>query len=220
MSIINRTLPAAPGGYATAAEVRQVSGLSSTNDISDADLNEIILSASLVFIGHVTVRVEGAVPEVVDPAAKVFQLPTGLIADLSGDATVDTNDISVRFYKADTNGETLTSATGTVTVQDALLGVVKTANALPADYSVAVDYARYVRPLDLARAKRAVRYLAAHLAWLRVKTPGKITRADLAGVGRSDPDDGSRESAIFKHRTRYLDHYRAEVAGLNGSPVR
>lgn len=220
MSIISRTLPAAPGSYATAAEVRQMSGLSSTNDISDADLNEIILSATLVFIGRVTVRIEGAIPDVMDTARTVFHLPTGLIADLTGDAAVTTNDLIVRFYKQNDDGTISTSATGTVTVNDALLGVFTTANPLPEEYEVAVDYARYTRPLDLNRAKRAVRYLAAHMAWLRVKAPGRITRADLTGIGRSDADDGSREQAVFRHRSRYLDHYKAELASIVGNNVR
>lgn len=219
MSIVNRTLPSAPGAYATAAEVRAMSGLSSTSDISDADLNELILTATLMFIGHVTVRIEGAVPDVVDPAAKVFQLPTGLVADLNGDATVDANDITVRFYKTDTDGQILTSATGTVTIQDALLGVVKTLNALPTDYSVTIDYARYTRPLELTRAKRAVRYLAAHLARIRVKSPGRITRADLAGTGSSDPSDGSFESMVFRHRSVWLDQYKRELSSLLAQPV-
>lgn len=220
MSIINRTLPAAPGSYATAAEVRTMTGLSSTSDISDGDLNELILTATLVAIGHLTVRIEGAVPEVMDTARKVFQLPTGLVADLNGDATVDSNDVVVRFYKVDTDGQTLTAATGTVTIQDALLGVITTQNALPTDYEVVVDYARYVRPLELVRAKRAIRYLAAHLAWTRVKSPGRITKADLTGIGAADPSDGARDSFIFKARSRWLQLYKMELSALVGQPVR
>ena len=222
MSIITRTLPAAPGSYATAAEVRTMSGLSALNDVSDADLNEIILTATLIFTGHVTVRVQGAVPDVVDPAFKVFQLPTGLVADVNADATVDANDITVRFYKTDVDGQILSAATGTVTVQDPLFGVIKTANALPTDYSVVIDYARYTRPLELVRAKRAVRYLAAHVAWLRVKAPGRITRADLDGIGAADTTDYGHGGSVFilKHRSRWLDLYQREVQSIVGSPMR
>lgn len=219
MSIITRTLPAAPGSYATAAEVRNTTGLSSTNDISDADLNEVILTATLVFAGQVSARVDGALPTVMDTARTVFQLPTGLVADLNADGTVDASDINVRFFKTDTDGQTLTSSTGAVTVQDATLGVIKTATALPPDYTAVVDYAHYLRPLDMNRAKRAVRYLAAHLAWTRVKSPGRITRADLAGMGASDPDDGGRDTFIYKARSRWLRLYRDEVALLVGTPV-
>jgi hypothetical protein len=219
MSIISRTLPAAPGSYATAAEVRIMSGLSATNDVSDSDLNEFILTATLIFTGHVVIRVDGAIPAIRDTARKVFQLPTGLIADQNCDATVGTDDVIVRFYKVDVDGQILVSATGAVTIQDALLGVVMTANALPTDYSVTVDYAHYARPLELVRAKRAVRYLAAHLVWTRVKAPGRITRADITGIGRSDPDDAGRDTFIFKARSRWLDLYRKEVAGIVGRPV-
>jgi peptidoglycan hydrolase-like protein with peptidoglycan-binding domain len=219
MSIVNRTLATAPGGYATAAEVRALSGLSATTDISDADLNVLILKATLVAIGALTTRIDGALPTVMDAARTVFQLPTGLVADVNGDATVDTNDITVRFYKTDTDGQTLTSATGVVTVQDAMLGVIKTASALPADYSVTVDYARYTRPLELVRAKDAVRYLAAHMAFTRVKGPGKTTLADISGVGRSDPDDGSQEQFIFKQRSRWLSLYKSEIASINATPI-
>jgi hypothetical protein len=219
MSIVNRSIAAAPGSYATAAEVRAMSGLNATYDISDADLNEVILTATLIFCGHVTVRLDGAVPEVMDTARKVFQLPTGLIADQSGDATVDANDLTVRFYKVDTDGQILTSATGTVTVQDSTLGVIKTANALPEDYYVAVDYAYYIRPLELARAKRAVRYLAAHIAHIRVKTPGRITMADIQGGLQGDGGGQTLGEATMAVRTRWIDLYRREVAAIVGMPV-
>jgi len=219
MSIITRTLPAAPGSYATAAEVRAMCGLSATTDISDVDLNEVILTATLIFTGHITVRIDGAVPAVKDTGRTVFQLPTGLIADLTADADVDADDVVVRFYKVDTDGQMLSADPGTVTVQSALFGVLTTQNALPTDYNPVVDYARYTRPLDLAKAKRAVRYLAAHVAWLRVKAPGRLTRADLTGIGASDPDDGGRSAFIFRARSRWLDLYKREVAAIVGEPI-
>lgn len=223
MSILTRTLPTAPGSYATAAEVRTVTGLSSVNDINDSDLNDDILTATLLFIGHVTIRVDGAMPTVMDAGRTVFQLPHGLVADINADAAVDSNDVTVRFYKQDTDGQILTADPGTVTVQNALLGVIKTQNALPTDYSVAVDYARYTRPLELNRAKRAVRYLAGHIAWLRVKMPGRITRADLAGIGAADPGERTSNSGeatfIFRHRSRWLDIYLREVNSIVGQPV-
>lgn len=219
MSIINRTLPAAPGSYATAAEVRATTGLNATTDISDGDLNDIILTATLLFIGHVTIRVDGDIPAVTDTDRKVFQLSHGLVADQNANAAVDADDIVVRFFKTDTDGQTLESATGVVTIQDAKLGVIKTANACPSDYEVAVDYARYTRPLELARAKRAVLYLAGHIAWLRVKGPGKTTLADIGGIGRTDADDGSQQQFIFRHRSRWLDLYKHEVAGIAATPI-
>lgn len=217
MSIVTRTLASAPGSYATAAEIRASSGLSSIVDISDADLNDVILRATLIFIGHITVRIDGAVPTVMDADRKVFQLPTGLVADLTADAAVDANDIVVRFYKQDTDGQILSSATGTVTVQDALFGVIKTQNALPQDYEAVVDYARYTRPLDLARAKLAVRYLATHLAITRLRAPGRVTRADV-GRATAPPSNGADDAALAI-RTRWIDLYRREVAAINAEPI-
>lgn len=216
-SIVSRTLPAAPGSYATAAQVRVLAGLSSTNDISDADLNELILDATLRLVRDITLRVQGAELEVKDTARKVFQLPTGLVADQNCDASVTADDVVVRFWKQDTDGQILTSATGAVTVQDSLLGIVSTVNALPVDYTATIDYAHYIRPLELNDAKRAVKFLAAHFAYLRVKAPGRITRADLTAIGAADGE--GRDGNMFKQRTKWGDVYRRQVATITGRPV-
>jgi hypothetical protein len=196
MSIITRTLG---NGYATAAEVRAVSGLSSTTDISDADLNALIVSATLHFIRQVTVRKQGAKLAILDSDRKVFQLPAGLVADTDADGDVDGADLSLRFVKRDGDGKIATTATGAVTVQDAFYGVITTANPIPEDYTAVADYSHYLRPLEYEDAKRAVRY--------------------LTGIGRSDADDGGREAAVFKHRTRWLDMYRHLVAAIVSRPV-
>jgi len=216
MSIITRSLGS---GYATAAEVRAVSGLSSTTDISDADLNALIVSATLQFTRDVSVRKQGAQLAVLDTARTVFQLPAGLVADVNADGDVDGDDVTLRFLKREDDGTIATSDPGEITVQDAFYGVITTENALPEEYTAVADYSHYLRPLEYEDAKRAVRYLASHLAYLRVKGPGKLTRADLSGIGRSDADDGGRESAIYKHRSRWLDMYRHLVAAIVSRPV-
>lgn len=208
MSIVTRTLPSAPGSYASAAEVRLVSGLSSTNDISDADLNDIILNATLTMIGHIAVRVDDEAATL-SADRNVLQLKHGLLADLTGDASVTSNDVVVRFWKENTDGTIATSATGSVTINDATLGVLSTANACPDGYEASVSYAYYTRPLDLNRAKRAVRYLAAHMAYVRVRAPGRISRADLSKVG-------SEGDSWRSHSTRFLVLYRGEVAAITG----
>lgn len=217
-SIVNPTLPAAPGSYATAATVRDLSGLSATTDVSNSELNELILNATLRFIGDVTAEVNGAIAEP-DSTRTTFTLPHGLIADVTADAVVDSDDLTVRFVKIGSDGQILTASTGAVTVQDAKRGVFTTATAMPADYDCEVDYAHYFRPLMLPRAKDAVAYMSAHLAFIRMKSPGKLTRADLTGLGRTEPTEQNRADVWFQTRSRWLDLYRREVQRIVGTPI-
>lgn len=213
-SIVSRTLPPAPGAYATAAEVRAMSGLSDSYDISDPDLEEVILHSTLKMIDDITVRMDGVEVMVLDDQGSTFQLPVGLIADVDANAKVEPADMTVRFYATDDDGTILTSDPGLVTIQSAKFGIFQTQFTLPEGYQCVVDYAHYHRPLDLERAKRAVRFLASHIAIQRVKAPGRITRADLNGVARVDEDD--KREWLTLHRSKFLRHYWSEARKLTG----
>lgn len=212
-SLISRTLGA---GYAAAADVRRISGIPAS-DADDPTLDALAVDASVIFTDLLATRVEGQPLKVMDAAKTTFQGPAYL-ADLNVDKTVDAADITVRFERISPTGAYETSPTGTVTVTNSAQGIFTTANPLPDGYQAVVDCGYYSRPLDLTRAMRAVAFLAAHLAALRMRAPGRITRADTLGnVGASAQMGGG--IAWMSQRTKYLDAFDREMAAIRGRAV-
>lgn len=213
MTLITRTLGA---GYCSKAEVRRLSGVP-VNDIGDTDLDDIIQKASVIFTGHVATRVESQ-PLVVMANRTTFSLGVPYVADLNVDSTVDASDITVRFTRTNpTTGLAEEMSPGVVTLTSPRYGTLSTTVALPDGWEAVADFGYYSRPLDLSKAKTAVAYLAAHLAALRMKAPGRITRADTLGAG--DSRERGALNAVLETRTKFLALYERELAALRGAAV-
>lgn len=203
-------------GYTTAAKARVYAGLSQTTDVSDSDLNAFIVQASRtlhsdIAIRHFNARCTGTI----DGSNTVFILPHPYIADRDLDSTIDTTDLVVRTGTRDATTDAITRAVVSVSSVDETRGAVTLA-AAPAttvDF-VEVDYDRYLQPVYLDQLEEATNALVAHLVYERMKSPDKVTLAQLRGQGaESGPRGGTRNAPSSKWLARYQELVRRIRAG-------
>lgn len=213
MTLITRTLGA---GYGTKAEVRRISGVP-VADVSDNDLDDIIVKASIALTDIIATRVESQ-PLYPTASRTSFSMGVPYVADLNVDSLVNASDVNVRFVRTNpTTGLAEEMSPGVVTLTSARYGTLSTTVALPEGWEAVADFGYYSRPLDLTRAALAVNYLAAHMAVLRMKAPGRITRADTLGAG--DSGEKGALGALAAMRTKYLALFEREVAAMRGQAV-
>lgn len=209
LSIIDRVLGP---GYGDVATVRRISGIP-PSDVTDAEMEDFIQAASVILTDKLATRVDGGRLVSYAPTPTTFRIPHRYVADLNVDGVADASDIAVRFEYVDpATGAVTTSPTGTVTLSNTGDGILTTENPLPQTHRAVADYGFYSRPFDLSRARRAVAYLAAHLATLKMKAPGRITRADTQGSA-----DTSRAITYAEMRTKYLTLFEAVLAEMGGA---
>lgn len=207
-------------GYTTATKVRSTYGFSQTTDISDADLNSLIVYASRQLHRDIStrfwnVRLVGSI----DGATTTYATPHGYLADRNLDSVVNAQDVTVYGVKRNTDG-TLTRTTLTVSAVDAFGGklTLSSAPTTSAYDWLEADYESYGVPVYSDMLEAAANALSAHLVYLRARDPAKVTLAQLKG-GSLGPE--SLDAAVaFSTGSRFLHEYRAIVSLIKAKKIR
>ena len=195
-------------------DVRQITGVSETKDITDDDLSDICWKAYKEALRDVHIHHYKDVP-LCNPQTGVnvngvnttFQTPNYPIADINGDGTVLGNNTScatdVESWWIDTNGS----------YQRAIVTVYKHKNgeititqndgttAIPSTYKgLYLDYWTEYESYDNDIFQNAVSHLAADMLIRRLKEIDRVTVADLA----SNQPIIEKDSRRFKRKYKQL----------------
>ena len=195
------------------AEVKQVSGIVDENSISDKDFSQLLWHAYQIalkeaFIKHYDEEPKGN-PDTgvwLDGSNKTFQVKHPPIADINGDGTVDGDDLVGTYVDEDYNVYTLTC--GVTNAREGIITLEQSSgDAIPnTAKKVRIDYYQQPNRWDEDIFHKAVIYLAAHLAQMRLKEPDKITVADLT----------SNRVLLEERHTEFLEMYWRLMKRLNG----
>ena len=194
-------------------EVKQVSGIVDENSISDRDFSQLLWHAYQIalkeaFIKHYDEEPKGN-PDTgvwLDGSNKTFQVRHPPIADVNGDGTVDGDDLVGIYVDEDYNVHTLVC--DVVNAREGIITLEQSdGSAIPnTAKKVRVDYYQQPDRWDEDIFRKAVIYLASHLAQMRLKEPSKITIADLT----------SNRTLLEERQTEFLDMYKRLMRRLSG----
>lgn len=201
----------------TIAKIRQVSGISSSTDISDTDLTQLLTYSDTRVISdlykHIYHESIGANPDtgnLWNGTNYTFQVQQPPIADRDASGTVDDSDITVTWIDSDYGVHT----DATVTIVSASEGIITIKNGSdPLASTVLYVWVDYDTPygmvnstlLDLASA-----LYCSHLAHLRVTEPDKVTLADLE----------SNRPLVEVRMTRFLEEYNRIIREVHYPKLR
>ena len=195
------------------SEVKQVSGIVDENSISDKDFSQLLWHAYQIalkeaFIKHYDEEPKGN-PDTgvwLDGSNKTFQVRHPPIADVNGDGTVDGDDLVGIYVDEDYNVHTLVC--DVVNAREGIITLEQSdGSAIPnTAKKVRVDYYQQPDRWDEDIFRKAVIYLASHLAQMRLKEPSKITIADLT----------SNRTLLEERQTEFLDMYKRLMRRLSG----
>ena len=194
-------------------EVKQISGIVDENSISDKDFSQLLWHAYQIalkeaFIKHYDEEPKGN-PDTgvwLDGSNKTFQVRHPPIADVNGDGTVDGDDLVGIYVDEDYNVHTLVC--DVVNAREGIITLEQSdGSAIPnTAKKVRVDYYQQPDRWDEDIFRKAVIYLASHLAQMRLKEPSKITIADLT----------SNRTLLEERQTEFLDMYKRLMRRLSG----
>ena len=198
-------------------EVKQISGIVDENSISDKDFSQLLWHAYQIalkeaFIKHYDEEPKGN-PDTgvwLDGSNKTFQVRHPPIADVNGDGTVDGDDLVGIYVDEDYNVHTLVC--DVVNAREGIITLEQSnGSAIPnTAKKVRVDYYQQPDRWDDDIFRKAVIYLASHLAQMRLKEPSKITIADLT----------SNRTLLEERQTEFLDMYKRLMRRLSGGVFR
>ena len=180
--------------YGDINTVRQLVGITE-EDISDADLEILRQYAESLTLKRIAFNVfwEKAAP--LNAERTQFQLKHKYI---------DPASVSVMLQDSDGNRYELSEEI-TITV-DNWNGVLYLSAPIPADVDLYVTYIAFPRLFDLDEISKAVNYLTAHLATLRLENPDTLAISDLE----------KNALVIKKREDRFYKAYEAVVRALLG----
>jgi hypothetical protein len=169
-----------------AEEVRKLSGYTETKTISDNDLEDIVDLATRFVLEDLyqeryrekVIDNDGTLADI-NGTNKTFYVKHHPIADIDGDGTVDSNDITGQWV--DDNYDYQTAKIVVVDAERGKLTITQDDDsAIPNDAKeILVHYwTRYLLPKESV-IDDARKYLTAHLVEIRVAEPDKISIHDL-----------------------------------------
>lgn len=170
----------------TAADVRTLTGYDQPKDITDPQLEALILKAQALVTEDLATRFHNVqLTGALDGTNARFELPAALASRVLLDpafAASEATTLQIQLRQIPVGNAPATYAAATVSSVDALHGqVLLSAAPDPAVYD-AVLFTGFLlaRPVSIDRFKVVVELLAAHLADQRIRGPGNVVLGNAA----------------------------------------
>jgi len=194
-------------------DVKQVSGIVDERSISDRDFSQLLWHAYQItlkesLINHRNEKPKGN-PDTgvwLDGSNTTFQVRHPPLADANGDGAVDGYDLSGIWIDEDYNIHQLLC--GVINAREGII-TLQQLNGSPIPNTakkVEIDYFQEPPRWDEETFRKAVIYLASHLAQMRLKEPSRITIADLT----------SNRVLLEERHTEFSEMYWRLMRGLSG----
>lgn len=190
--------------YTTAAKVRKVIAISE-DDISDADLEDLIARATAQVIEDITGEISW---EVLDGSGVTYYTSKKLIADRNGDEVIDYKDVDVYSWVLNDNSE-YEAVKLEVESVDSTLGIITLAESQSSSAIITANYRYYLCTPDWTLIETATSLLTAYMFSLR----------DYAFIPDSEAVSGIRMSFRNMPYERLINEYDRLILKIKGSSL-